>query len=239
MSSFPRAARRTVVLLAALVLAGTGVAVPSPSGATAPSTTGVAAAAPHGVPVVSGQLLRAAPVLRRKATIRFEKNVDGSPFRSRVVWRSWKRSGAGSPWKLTEEAAWRAGSGTGPRAKDSCAKGEGWLPNGVYSFVQHDRRDGTYIDGRVFELAAKPCRDGTLREMLFIHSEQTVDNGQCADLPGDQRCRWEVPRWNDYRSAGCIKMAPGDLAALTRRFHRYYAADVRYPTDQVRVRVLG
>lgn len=227
MSSFPRAARALV----ALVLTGSGVAVPSLAEAAHPT--------PHRAAPATAWPAAAAPALRRKASIRFEKNRDGSPFRSRVVWRSWTRAGASAPWKLAEEASWRAGSGTGPRAKDSCAKGEGWLPNGVYGFVQHDRRDGTYIDGRVFQLEDKSCRNGTRREMLFIHSEQTVDSGQCADLPGDQRCRWEVPRWNDYRSAGCIKMAPADLAALTRRFHRYYAAGVRYPTDQVRVRVVG
>jgi hypothetical protein len=46
-----------------------------------------------------------------------------------------------------------------------------------------------------------------------------------------------VPVVNDYRSWGCIKMAPGDLKQLTRRFHRYFKADVRYPTEVVKVRV--
>lgn len=32
-------------------------------------------------------------------------------------------------------------------------------------------------------------------------------------------------------------MAPRDLAALTRHFHRYFRAEVRYPTNVVRVRV--
>jgi len=32
-------------------------------------------------------------------------------------------------------------------------------------------------------------------------------------------------------------MAPDDLKQLTRRFHRFFKAEVRYPTKRVRVRV--
>ncbi|ROR92601.1 hypothetical protein [Nocardioides aurantiacus] len=233
MSSFPRAAR----LLAVLALAASGVALPSVVEAAPRSTTvGTAAVQPR---VVPGQVLvPAASVQRRRAVIVFDKNY-ARPFRSRVVWRSWTRAGAKARWKLAEEVSWRAGSGTGPRGTDGCVRNEGWLPHGDYSFVQQDRRDGNYIDGRVFQLENKRCRNGTLRQALFIHSEQTVTNGQCRDERGDQRCRWEVPAYNDYRSAGCIKMSPGDLAALTRRFHRYHDAGVRYPTSVVKVRVTG
>lgn len=233
MSSFPRAAR----LLAALALAGSGVAVPSAVEAvpTSPARGTIGTAAARAGVVPAHLAVPAASAQRRRATIVFDKSA--AQFRSRVVWRSWTRASAGARWKLAEEVSWRAGSGTGPQGKDACAKGRGWLPNGDYSFVQHDRRDGNFIDGRVFQLDDKRCRNGTVREALFIHSEQTVGNGQCRDTPGDQRCRWEVPRFNDYRSAGCIKMSPGDLAALTRRFHRHYAAGVRYPVATVKVRV--
>lgn len=236
MSSFPRAAR----LLAVLALAGSGVALPSvaeavPTSAVA-AATGATAVQPRVVP--GTVLVPAASVQRRRAAIVFDKNYR-RPFHSRVIWRSWTRTGAKAPWRLAEEVSWRAGSGTGPRGTDGCVRNEGWLPHGDYTFVQQDRRDGNFIDGRVFQLENKRCRNGTLRQSLFIHSEQTVTNGQCRDAPGDQRCRWEVPAYNDYRSAGCIKMSPGDLAALTRRFHRYYDAGVRYPAGVVKVRVTG
>lgn len=225
--------------MAVLALVVSGVTLPTVVEA-APvarsAAAGVAAVQPRVVP--GRVLVPAASVQRRRAAIVFDKNP-ARPFRSRVVWRSWTRAGAGAPWKLVEEVAWRAGSGTGPRGTDSCVRNEGWLPDGDYSFVQQDQRDGNFIDGRVFQLEDKRCRNGTPRQSLFIHSEQTVTNGQCRDERGDQRCRWEVPAYNDYRSAGCIKMSPGDLAALTRRFHRYYDAGVRYPTSVVKVRVTG
>ncbi len=89
------------------------------------------------------------------------------------------------------------------------------------------------IHGRVFRLDNKNCGNGNVRHDLFLHSEQTVSNGQCKDRRGDQNCRWEYPRINDYKSLGCIKMAPGDLAQLTYLFHKHFAAGVRYPTDRV------
>ena len=57
----------------------------------------------------------------------------------------------------------------------------------------------------------------------------------------DGYCRFyerePAPKVNDYRSWGCIKMAPDDLKQLTRRYHRFFKAEVRYPTKRVRVRV--
>ncbi len=64
------------------------------------------------------------------------------------------------------------------------------------------------INGRVFELQPKACRNGTLRQLMFIHSEQNWNNTQCRNTKGDDGCRWEVPKVNDYRSYGCIKMDP-------------------------------
>ncbi|GCD89803.1 hypothetical protein NLS1_18090 [Nocardioides sp. LS1] len=79
---------------------------------------------------------------------------------------------------------------------------------------------------------------GTVRHDLFIHTETGAGNQQCADTKGDQICRWEWPKINDYRSAGCIKMAPRDLLALTRHFHRYFDAGVRYARHRVQVKVI-
>ena len=113
-------------------------------------------------------------------------------------------------WVPVEQASWRAGSGlAGVAGKDECHRGKGWSPNGTYSFVQHNRRKAPLINGRVFELESKACRNGTLRQLMFIHSEQNWDNTQCRNTKGDDSCRWEVPRVNDYRSWGCIKMARG------------------------------
>ena len=60
--------------------------------------------------------------------------------------------------------------------------------------------------------------------------------GSAANGKGDQRCRWEWPAYNDYRSGGCIKMSPRDIRQLTRRYHQFFRAGVRYP-DRVHVRV--
>jgi hypothetical protein len=78
-----------------------------------------------------------------------------------------------------------------------------------------------------------------VRHNLFLHSEQTAGNGQCRDRRGDQPCRWEFPRVNDYKSLGCIKMSPGDIAQLTALFHRHFAAGVRYAANQVSLRVIS
>ena len=56
--------------------------------------------------------------------------------------------------------------------------------------------------------------NGTLREQLFIHTEAGAGNTQCADGPGDQICRWEFPKVNDYTSHGCIKMSPKDIQRM-------------------------
>jgi hypothetical protein len=178
--------------------------------------------------------------LPHKASIVFDKNWK-NPYDSRIVWHVWvKPHPQKHPkrWVEVEKASWRAGSGlSGVAGRDECHRGQGWSPNGLYSFVQHGRRKAPLINGRVFELQPMACRNGTLRQMMFIHSEQTWDNQQCKNIKGDDGCRWEVPRVNDYKSWGCIKMAPRNLKALTRHFHRYFQAETRYPTSVVRVKV--
>ena len=128
----------------------------------------------------------------------------------------------------------------GTVGRDECAKGRGWLPDGRYRLRFHRDYAGNLIKGRAFRLDDHTCRNGrTRRVQLFIHTEQGAGNVQCADLPGDQPCRWEMPRIDDYKSAGCIKMAPDDLADLSRHFLRYFRAGVRYPMSRVVVRVVG
>ncbi len=73
---------------------------------------------------------------------------------------------------------------------------------------------GRLIKGRAFRLDDKACPNGNVRHDLFVHTEQGARNRQCPNRRGDQVCRWEYPRYNDYKSLGCIKMSPGDLAQL-------------------------
>ena len=126
-----------------------------------------------------------------------------------VLYETWQDTTTG---KVYAQQSWRAGSGTRP---NECIQGAGWLPGGYYNVVAHyDHYDGTKVKGRVWQLNDKVCHDGTPRSELFIHSEETADNGQyCTDYWDDRFC-WEGDF--DYRSAGCIKLSraapyPSDL----------------------------
>jgi hypothetical protein len=166
-----------------------------------------------------------------RATITFDKN-EKNQFDSRIIWRLYEKQGATE--KLVETKSWRAGSGLpGKGGENQCAWSRGWLPNGTYRLRQYNNYPGNVIHGRAFRLDNKNCGNGNVRHDLFLHTEQTAGNGQCKDRKGDQSCRWEWPKINDYKSLGCIKMAPGDLAQLTYLFHKHFAAGVRYPADRV------
>ena len=185
--------------------------------------------------VILGPVLVASPASSSafpwRATITFDK-LQKNQFDSKIVWRLYEKQGSGE--KLVETHSWRAGSGLpGRGGENPCAWSRGWLPNGTYRLRQSDNYRGNAIHGRVFRLDNKNCGNGNVRHDLFLHSEQTVANGQCKDRRGDQNCRWEFPRINDYKSLGCIKMAPRDLAQLTYLFHEHFAAGVRYPADRV------
>jgi hypothetical protein len=258
MSYFPRAAR----LLVVLTLACGGATVPAVAVAADHASPGVhhrrhetraharARARAHALAVRRARAhalavarmkarLRADRKVPKRASIVFDKNWK-NPFDSRIYFRAWARTGpkGARKWVPVEQESWRAGSGlSGAAGRDECHRGKGWAPNGTYSFVQHNRRKAPLINGRVFELQPMACHNGTVRQLMFIHSEQNWNNTQCPNTKGDDSCRWEVPRVNDYRSWGCIKMDPVDLRQLTRHFHRYFKAEVRYPTRVVKVRV--
>jgi len=173
-----------------------------------------------------------------RAVLTFEKNPQHQ-FQSRMVWRLYQRR-AGGAWKLMQTNSWRAGSGLpGKDGRNSCATSKGWLPNGTYQVRQSDDYHGNVIKGRVFRLDDKACSSGRVRHNLFLHTETGAGNRQCADRRGDQACRWEYPRINDYKSLGCIKMAPGDLAELVRLYHQHFGAGVRYPKARVVLRVVS
>jgi len=155
------------------------------------------------------------------------------PWNSRISWRA-KRQRKDGTWKVLATDSWRAGSGLpGRSTTNACVKGHGWLPHGRYTLRQYDDYAGNLIHGRAFRLSDKRCANGTLRDQLFIHTEAGAGNTQCSDGPGDQLCRWEYPKINDYTSHGCIKMAPAHILALTRAYHRFFRAGVRYPTARV------
>lgn len=178
-----------------------------------------------------------------KGRITFTKNR-ADPFSSTLTFQAWQRvvpaDGTPATWQLLEQQSWRAGSGLGGRrGTNACAKNVGWLPNGTYSARQENDHHGNLIKGRTFDLSAKKCRTGTLRHLLYIHTETGARNRQCPNRPGDQHCRWEYPQINDYRSNGCIKMSPDDLAALTAAYHRYFKAGRSYPRRTFALRVTG
>jgi len=169
-----------------------------------------------------------------RAQMTFTKN-HAHPWRSTLTWAAARQRGDGS-WKVLAHDSWRAGSGLPGRSTENpCVKGHGWLPNGTYSLRHYPDYHGNLIHGRAFRLDDKRCPNGTLREQLFIHTEAGAGNTQCANVPGDQLCRWEYPQINDYTSHGCIKLSPAAILALTRDYQRFFHAGVRYSTARVRL----
>jgi hypothetical protein len=189
--------------------------------------------------VVASLVLLAAPAdsaaPRWRAGITFDKNQK-NPADSRLIWRLYKRTDG--TWKVVETRRWRAGSGMlGKAGRNSCVNNKGWLPNGTYRVRQYDDYHGQKIKGRAFRLDDKACSTGNRRFDLFVHTEQGAANKQCKNRRGDQLCRWEFPAFNEYKSAGCIKLAPADLRQLVAVYHRHFAAGVRYAKGRVVLRV--
>jgi hypothetical protein len=147
------------------------------------------------------------------------------------VWRH-----EGRDRRLVASRSWRAGAGFTPRSTDACKRNDGWLPNGRYRPRLIADYWGSLIKGSAIQLGQKACADGTVRQNLFIHTEQGARNSQCPDRKGDQPCRWEYPKINDYRSHGCIKLSPHDLRELYRAWRRHFALGY---DGRVRVRVVG
>lgn len=192
--------------------------------------------------VVVASLFLAAPAQstgsRFRGVITFEKNHK-SPSSSKLSWRLLERRSSGA-WKVVESRSWRSGSGMlGRSGTNSCIRNVGWLPNGTYGLTQYDNYPGNLIRGRAFRVDDKRCPNGTRRMDLFIHTEQGAGNRQCADRRGDQVCRWEYPRINDYKSRGCVKLAPKDLAQLVALYKRHFSTGVHQSKDRVVFRVIG
>ena len=203
--------RRALVALLGLLLVATAGLLPQ-----AASTAAEAQAGP-----------------RLRGVITFDKNWK-NPHDSRLVWRVYRLEDGKR--RLVERQAWRAGSGFTRRSTDACKKNDGWLPNGGYQPRLHANYWGSLIKGRAIHLGAKQCANGTTRTDLFIHTEQGDRNSQCADRRGDQVCRWEYPKINDYKSYGCIKLSPRDLKELYDAWTRHFALGA---DGRVRVRVIS
>ncbi|MFH9423701.1 L,D-transpeptidase family protein [Streptomyces sp. NPDC017529] len=182
--------------------------------ATAALTAGLATTA---APAHAGRPAPAEPTARAGGTsLHFDKNRrDPSASRVRLV-----HSATGRVL-----AAYRAGSGQGGRAgRDECAKNRGWLPDGTYRVLSHTTRkqggrDG--INGYAIRVSDQVCRDGrTRRTALFLHSEMRPDGTQGPAHPGrDAPYRWDGD--SDYRSLGCVKLAPEDIKDLFAAAQRY------------------
>jgi hypothetical protein len=100
-------------------------------------------------------------------------------------------------------------AGSGMPGQGECVPNAGRIPNGWDSTGNDHHihnKNGTEIDGRVWGLQNKKCSNGTLRTELFIHTEETVNNGQDCPTSGDDKHCWETAEW-DYRSIGCVKIS--------------------------------
>jgi hypothetical protein len=118
----------------------------------------------------------------------------------------------------------RAGSGSGT---DACQHNN-WIPLGYYSVLWHDDYyAGSAVQGRVWRLSDYQCSNGVRRTELFVHSEETSQQGQnCGPAGSDYPFCWEGSR--DYYSYGCIKLArqpvPSDLRQVDSFVHTYGSA---------------
>lgn len=174
-----------------------------------------------------------------RATITFAKNRS-APDNSTISWQLDRKQGG--EWVPVESKSWRAGSGMlGRKGKNECIKNTGWLPNGEYGVRLRTPYRGRLIKGDVFQVDNKYCDGGrgVLRQSLFIHTEQGDGGKQCKGRRGDDVCRWEFPRFNDYRSYGCIKMAPADLRGLASTYRAHLRPEVRYPLNKVVLKVVN
>ena len=149
-----------------------------------------------GALLAMGNLPAGAEEAAASQTLAFNKG--GGPTTGTVIWTLG-----------TRKETWRAGSGNGGNWNNPCVRNEGHLPNGRYKILGwHQNYAGRVIHGRAIRLEDKQCSNGTWRTELFVHSEQTVNNTQ----GGTEGTRWDGD--NDYKSEGCVKMHPNDIAAL-------------------------
>jgi hypothetical protein len=186
--------------------------------------------------LVGGLLVVPAPAAQaatgpRYAVITFHKNYRDT-HRSTLTWEVFRK--VDGKRRTVERREWRAGSGYFRDSTNACRRNNGWLPSGTYRPRLFRDYPGRFIKGRAIYLGQKRCADGTLRRDLFIHTEQGAGSRQCPDRKGDQVCRWEYPRFNDYRSYGCVKVTPKAMRQLYDAWARWFRVG---SSDRVIVRV--
>lgn len=111
-----------------------------------------------------------------------------------------------------------------PGCRAGAGRRQGWLPNGSYQVLAHDAHyngGDQGVNGKVIHVQDKVCENGrTTRAELFVHSEMWPEGSQAAPQPGkDNPYRWDGP--DDYRSLGCIKLNPTDIANLFAKAGEY------------------
>lgn len=201
--------RLTTVALAGVLLTGGLAAVAQPTQA-APASTG----APQAAAVSEAAVTRAAGSTSTYYFL-FDKN-QSSPTKSKLYFMK------SVPGKDKVIKSYRAGSGNG--SKNECATMKGWLPNGSYKVLGHEKRKkggARGINGYAIHVQDKLCKNGkTKRTELFIHSEMKSNGQQGPKQSGkDSPYRWDGA--GDYYSYGCIKITPKDIQDLFRTADRY------------------
>lgn len=120
----------------------------------------------------------------------------------------------------TNSGGQQAGSGNGPNWNNPCISFQGRLSNGWYNSANghHVNNKDNLIKGRVWGLTDKACSTGILRTELFIHTEETKNNGQDCPTSGDDPYCWEGA--SDFTSNGCVKVShPEGVATLHNWWH--------------------
>lgn len=118
-----------------------------------------------------------------------------------------------------------AGSGSTINWNNPCIPNAGRLPNGWYNTYNghHVDHKPDLIRGRVWGLSDKAAPGCPARTGLFIHTEETTDNGQYCPTSDDDPYCWE--NGDDYKSIGCVKIShpnngfPNSVGSLHSWWH--------------------
>lgn len=154
-----------------------------------------------------------------KVTLEFVKNAKDPSNSSLRVYNAGKfvtKYRAGSGLGTTADYKTKAGK----RYRNDCASKAGWLPNGTYKPTSFQTNRDSDIKGYAIGLPNKECQAGGVnRTALFIHSEMTKDRKQGPKKGADSPRRWDGDV--DYKSWGCIKLNPYDIARLFSYMNRH------------------
>ncbi|MCT9089654.1 hypothetical protein N4G70_12305 [Streptomyces sp. ASQP_92] len=190
---------RYAVTLGAAALALSGTAV-----------SAMAASSPA-VPAAKTATADTSAAARSYTYLTFKKNA-GNPSNSRLSLVYVNMVNPDHPHSSTVDS-WRAGSGSG--STNTCARNQGWLPNGEYgirAFYSNHNGGAHGVNGVSWLLSDHKCHNGTWRTDLFIHSEMRPNGTQGPSTGGDSPYRWDGN--GDYKSNGCIKLKPADIRQL-------------------------